>query len=587
MSFRRWLQNLFHSRKAGSYRRPTRLAVEELEDRRVPAALSISDATLIEGNSGTTNALVTVKLANNSNPPVSVNYSTANGTALAGSDYQAVSGTLNFKKGETSKSILIPVIGDGVHEGNETFVINLKNATHATIADSQGVVTITDDDPLVNISDATVTEGNTGTTLCNFLVTLSSAPIQTVTVSYTTTDDSASAGSDYQAASGVLTFNPGQASQNIIVLVNGDHLVETNEAFFVNLTSASGAVIADGQGLGTIVDDEPRISAGETSATEGDDGTTAMVFTVTLSNATDAPVTVDYETIDGSATAGSDYQAASGTLTFAPNETSKTVTVLINGDRLAEPGESIYLNLSNAANGMIADQGVGMIQDDEPFADITGPASQLEGDSGTSVYTFTVTLSAPSSGPVYVDYATADLGASAGSDYLPVSGTLTFAPGQTSQTITVVVNGDQVLEYDEAFTVNLSSGVQAVATIQNDDGPVINISDAYLWEGDAAWGYQLEFNVTLSAPATETVTVDFATMDDTAVADWDYLSTSGTLTFAPGETFKTIYVTVLDDHIVEGDEFLYVVLANNSSNSLIQQAWGTGWIADDEFYVSW
>jgi len=97
------------------------LAVESLEDRLVPATLAVGDATLIEGNAGTTNALVTVRLSGTSNPPVSVNYSTANGTALAGSDYQAASGTLTFKKGETSKTILVPVIGDRLHEPDETF----------------------------------------------------------------------------------------------------------------------------------------------------------------------------------------------------------------------------------------------------------------------------------------------------------------------------------------------------------------------------------------------------------------------------------------------------------------------------------
>jgi hypothetical protein len=586
MSFHRWLQNLFTARKAKIYRRPTcRFAVEELEDRRVPATLlSVSDATLIEGNSGTTNALVTVKLSNSSNPQVSVNYSTANGTALAGSDYQAASGTLTFKKGEMSKMILVPVIGDRLHEANETFFVNLRNATHATIADGQGVVTITDDDPLVNISDVTITEGNAGTTQCNFLVTLSSAPTQAVTVNYATADGSASAGSDYQAASGVLTFNPGQSSQNVTVLVNGDRLGESNEYFFVNLTSANGA---DGQGVATIVDDEPRISVGAASAVEGNDGTTAMVFTVTLSAASDVPVTVDYTTADGAASAGSDYQSASGTLTFAPNETSKTFTVTVNGDRLAEPDEWVNVVLSNAANAVI-DGGLnyGTIVNDEPFADITPGFSQPEGNSDTTAYTFTVSLSAPSDGPVYVDYATVDLGASAGSDYQAVSGTLTFAAGETSQTITVLVYGDQVLEYDEYFAVNLSSGAQAVNLIQNDDGPVINISDSYFWEGDAGW-YTMEFTVTLSAPATDTVTVDYFTTDGWATADWDYVPTSGTLTFAPGETSQTIYVTILDDTYVEGDENFFVVLNNSSSNSLIQQAWGTGTIADDDYYYDW
>src|SRR5438132_3208324 len=124
----------------------------------------------------------------------------------------------------------------------------------------------------------TLKEGNTVTTLCNFVVSLSPASTQTVTVNYATADGSATAGSDYQAASGTVTFNPGQTSKTLTVLVNGDRLGETNETFFVNLNSPTNGVIADGQALATIVDDEPRISIGSASATEGNDGTTDMVF---------------------------------------------------------------------------------------------------------------------------------------------------------------------------------------------------------------------------------------------------------------------------------------------------------------------
>src|SRR5262245_61239028 len=128
MSFRRWLYDLFSSRKTvTSRRRGHPCDFETLEDRRVPATLTVTDTTLIEGNAGTTNALVTVKLSSAANPNVSVNYRTANGSAAAGSDYQSVSGTLTFNKGQTSKTILVPIIGDSNPESNETFFFNLSN----------------------------------------------------------------------------------------------------------------------------------------------------------------------------------------------------------------------------------------------------------------------------------------------------------------------------------------------------------------------------------------------------------------------------------------------------------------------------
>src|SRR5262245_32240995 len=124
MSFHRWLRILFDSRKTPAARRHVyQCSYETLEDRLVPATLSITDATLVEGNAGTTNAVVTVKLTGTSNPNVSVNYRTASGSASAGSDYQSVSGTLTFNKNQNSRTILIPVIGDSIPESSETFFV--------------------------------------------------------------------------------------------------------------------------------------------------------------------------------------------------------------------------------------------------------------------------------------------------------------------------------------------------------------------------------------------------------------------------------------------------------------------------------
>src|SRR5262245_22853815 len=144
--------------------RPARLAVETLEDRSVPATLSVSDLTFVEGNAGTQNALVTVTLSAPSTQTVRVNYATAAGTAPAGSDYQAVSGRLEFARGVTRQTILVPVFGDGVREPSETVFVNLRNASHATIADGQGVLTIQEDDTVIRIGDQSATEGNDGTT---------------------------------------------------------------------------------------------------------------------------------------------------------------------------------------------------------------------------------------------------------------------------------------------------------------------------------------------------------------------------------------------------------------------------------------
>ncbi len=222
--------------------------------------------------------------------------------------------------------------------------------------------------PAISISDATITEGNSGTRAATFTVSLSSASSQVVTVAYPTADGTATAGSDYYAASGTVTFAPGVTRQTITVLVNGDRLAEPAETFVVNLSDATNATIADLQGVGTILDDEPGISIGDMTKQEGKKGqTTLFVFTVTLSVAYDEPVTVSFHTVDGTARAREGYVAKSGTLTFAPGETTKTITIEVKGDSKRELGETFYLDLfGNSSNSLFTNsRGTGWIMNDD------------------------------------------------------------------------------------------------------------------------------------------------------------------------------------------------------------------------------
>lgn len=241
-------------------RRPrpaTRLSVEPLDDRIVPARLSVGDATLVEGNEGTRYALVSVTLDAPSNKTVSVNYATADGTARAGSDYGAASGTLTFARGETVKTVAVPVYGDRSAEPDETFFVNLSGAQRARIADGQGVVTIRDDEPRLSVGDAAGTvvyaaDGTTAGTTLYFTVSLAAAYDQAVTVNYATADGTATAGVDYVAVTGTLTFAPGETTKTIAVQVLGNDAGIT-ETFSVNLSGASAnAQVIDGQGVGSI-----------------------------------------------------------------------------------------------------------------------------------------------------------------------------------------------------------------------------------------------------------------------------------------------------------------------------------------------
>jgi len=220
--------------------------------------------------------------------------------------------------------------------------------------------------PVVSIGDASVAEGHSGTAATTLTVSLSTFASQPVSVSYTTANGSAAAG-DYQAASGTVTFAAGETSKTITVRASGDRVGEPNEIFSVNIGLTGGdAVLGDGQGTVTIVDDEPRIDITSVSKNEGNSGNTPFSFTVTLSAASSAAITVNFTTADGSAKAVEDYVAQGGTLTFSAGQTSKTVTVTVKGDRKSEWQEVFYVNLSGASGGLLANnQGTGVVRNDD------------------------------------------------------------------------------------------------------------------------------------------------------------------------------------------------------------------------------
>jgi hypothetical protein len=225
--------------------------------------ISISDASVTEGNKGSTTASFTATLSASSTNTVTVAFATANGTAVAGSDYTSASSTLSFAPGETSRTVTVSVIGDRVDEQDETFTVNLSAPVNGTIQDGTGVGTIVDDDgsgggttPTISISDASVTEGNKGSLMAAFTVTLSTSSTNTVTVAFATANGTAVAGSDYVSTSGTLTFSLGQTSRTISVAVIGNLVAEPTETFTVSLSGPVNATIVDGAGVGTIVDND-------------------------------------------------------------------------------------------------------------------------------------------------------------------------------------------------------------------------------------------------------------------------------------------------------------------------------------------
>jgi Calx-beta domain/SdrD B-like domain/Dockerin type I domain len=467
----------------------TPLGVGTIVNDDVLASLSIGSTTVNNVTTGTTTANFTVTLSEATTGPVMVAFATSDNSAIAGVDYESTSGTLNFTPGGSlTATFPVTIIGDPLPDDVETFLVALSNPVNASINVGQatGMIIPAVSEPAVSISDVTLPEGALGgTTDFVFTITLSGPSSQNAVVAYETADGTATVGnSDYVAKSATITFTPGQTSRTVTVQVTGDNTAEPTETFLVNVNAVSGST-GNAQGIGTIVDDDgaPTLTISDAVATPGT-GVTEALFTVTLSGKVTQPVSVGFATADDTAMMGVDYLAVSGNLTFTPGGLPfQVIPVTVLGRSSPQADKTFFMTLSSQTPGDVVlgdDLGIGTI--------ITqglsiGDAVVVEGNSSTASAIFTVMLSRMSSETVTVFYSTADgTATTANSDYVPTSGTLTFAPGVEIQMITVSVVGDTSPEANEQFSVNLSaaSGAplfnsQGIGTIINDDGDKVAI----------------------------------------------------------------------------------------------------------------
>ncbi len=220
----------------------------------------INDVTITEGDSGTSTATFTLTLSSALGVESSVNYRTEDSAALAGEDFIAKSGTVTIPAGQTSRTFTVSIVGDREAEWVETFTVSLSAATHASIQDGIGTCTILDNEPQISIDDVSKLEGtgNNATTNFTFTVTLSAAYDQRVTVRYLTFNDTArTSNNDYTAKNGTLTFNPGETTKTITIVVKADNREEDDETFFVDLYFASlNTLLTKSSGIGTILNDD-------------------------------------------------------------------------------------------------------------------------------------------------------------------------------------------------------------------------------------------------------------------------------------------------------------------------------------------
>ncbi|MEO7558568.1 MAG: Calx-beta domain-containing protein [Gammaproteobacteria bacterium] len=438
-----------------------------------------------------------------------------------------------------------------------------------------------------NSASYSVTEGTATATVA---VTRSGGSTGSASVNYASSDGTATAGSDYTASSGTLTFAAGEISKTFTVPITDDTLVESSESVNLSLTAPTGATLGSPDtAVLTIADNDsgPTSTVSLNSSSFFGYEETSAVITVYRANGSVGAFTVDYATSDGTALAGNDYTTTTGTLSWANGEFgSKTFSVPILNDGVAEPKENFNLSLSNPTNGVTITPNATAVFSIAANTGTTASTLQFSNANysvteGTATATVAVTRSGSSTGSASVNYASSDGTATAGSDYTASSGTLSFAAGELSKTFTVPITDDTLVESSES--VNLSLTAPTGATLGSPDTAVLTIADndsggstttATVNFNSSAFGgtegTAVVITVYRATSSAGAFSVDYSTSNGTAIAGSDYTATSGTLRWANGEVgSKTFTVPLLQDGVSEPKESINMALSNPTNGATL------------------
>jgi hypothetical protein len=566
-------------------------------------ALFVSSPQIIEGNDGQRLAVFELRLSRESDSEITLDYTTVNGSATAGTDYEAVSGQVTFAAHQTVAFVTVAVSGDAGVETSEFFslVVTPTAAIANGFAGSTGEATVLDDDagtgPVVSISGGQIVESSSGLPVLQFTVTLSTPATQQTFVSFRTlqADGTALSDVDYFDREQFVSFAAGEASQVInIEIQDQDFADEADEAVVVELFNpTAGATLAGGgttlRASGWILDDDgsgsdQALFVSSPQIIEGNAGQRLAVFELRLSQVPDSDITLNYTTVNGSATAGSDYQATSGQVTFLAGQTVAAVAVPVFGNTTVETSEVFSLVVTPTAaiaNGFAGATGEATVLDDDagtgPVVSISG-GQIVESSSGLPVLQFTVTLSKPATQQTFVSFRTlqADGTALSDVDYFDREQFVSFAAGESSQVINIEIQ-DQDFddEADEAVVVELfnptagatlaggGTTLRGGGWILDDDGSgsdqALFVSSPQVTEGNA--GQRLAvFELRLSRVPDSDITLNYTTVNGSATAGTDYQAVSGQVTFLAGQTVAAVAVPVFGGTGVEMTETFSLVV---------------------------
>jgi predicted extracellular nuclease len=552
--------------------------------------LSIDDVTHTEGPSGTVTYTFTVSLSAASAGAVTFDIATADGTATtADGDYAAKSLTSQtIAAGLTTYTFDVTVNGDGTVEPNETFLVNVTNVSGATVADGQGQGTITNDDfppvPTVSVSDASIAEGQSGVSYLTFTVSLSFAPTTSVTVDFATADGTATAGSDYLAVAGTVSFAAGQTTQTFTVPVIGDVAAEANETLVVNLTNPTGATLADAQGTGTITNDD---ASAYFPLASGNFGPETWTDTSRI-------------------TANDNWSGVQSIVGYLGDIDPAGAVTGVDPRTLTGPNLGQIDVIANLANTSSTSGGVGEFE-------IANPTIGLQGSGTADAPSIVLYMDASGRQDIHLTASLRDIdgGADDAAQQVNVqyrtspNGTWTNVPGGYFADVTTGGSATQVTSLDvilpagannsptleiRIMTTNAPGSDEWVGiddiNVSSVAGPAsYSISDSAVFEGTGTTT-PISFTVTRAGDTSAAGTVDYAVTfpgGGFSANAADFASAlTGSVSFNPGETSKTLTLNLVADSNPEADEAFTVTLSNPTAGGLLGDSSGTGTIVNDD-----
>ncbi|MFH1253067.1 MAG: Calx-beta domain-containing protein [Candidatus Uhrbacteria bacterium] len=574
------------------------LTITDNDDLPTVAWTSSSQA---ESEGGDGSMTVTAQLSAVSGRDVSVPF-TVTGTATgSGTDYSITASPITITAGQTTSNITITITNDVVDEANETVIVTMDDPTNATKgATTVHTATINDNDdiPTVSFTASSQAESEGGDGTMTVTAELSATSGLDVTVPFEVTGTAAGSGTDYSITVSPITITAGNTTADIIITITNDTIDEANETVIVTMGSPTNAT----QGATTVHtatindnDDPPVVTVTSTSQSKAESAGTASI-TVQIDAVSGLNVSVPF-TLSGTAATPADYTITVSPVTITAGQTTTTITYTIIDDALDESSETAIVTLGTPTNGTLGTDTVHTLtitdNDDAPTVSFTA-SSQAESEGGDGTMIVTAELSAASGLDVTVPFEITGTATGSGTDYSITASPITITAGNTTADITITITNDTIDEANETVIVTMGSPTNATqgtttvhtATINdNDDPPTVAVADVEVSEGVGT----ATVTVTMTGSSYQSVSVDYATSDGTAVAGSDYTSASSTLTWTAGQTgAKTFNVTIADDSDYEPSETVNINLSNVVNGTISDEA-GVLTITnnDDPPTVSW